>query len=193
MRRLSILTTTMLIACGLLSNQAHAAGCSPETTVCLGQPCDGADVGKTVRDHDDVNIIACLRATSGNAPYVWKSMTGRTNACPTGQLVSGYRNGEAICSQMQCRTVTEKGTPPTYVSTVSCNDDEFVLNGGGYTHYTECGYQGFLHATIPVLNKNGWSVDAWGADTPWGKHASDDVCTTVVATCCKWVPTSYAQ
>lgn len=194
MRRIEIMTTAILMVCGILSQQAHAStGCSPETTTCAGQPCNSADLGKTTRDYDDANIIACLKEPSGSAPYVWKSMTGKTNQCPAGQLVSGYKNGETLCSEMQCRVVTSKGVPPSYAPTVSCNDDEFVLNGGGYTHNSECGYQGFLHATIPILDKNGWSVDAWGANTPWGMSSNIDICTTVLATCCKWVQSSYAK
>lgn len=188
MRRLSILTATLLIICGMVSQPAHAAtGCSPETSVCVGQPCDGTEIGKSIIDYDKNNIIACLKDSSGSYPYIWKSMTAVNQSCPNGQLVSGYKNGTPICSGMQCHVVLAKGAPPNYAPTASCPDDEFVLNGGGYTHFSECGYQGFLHASVPAPEKNGWAVDAWGANTSWGDHSKEEVCSSALVTCCKWV------
>jgi hypothetical protein len=108
-------------------------------------------------------------------------------ACGADEYLAPDNQGGLKCAKVKlsCRTVEARGVGPNYVSVAECDDDEFVLNGGGYTHPDLCGYLGFLSTSMP--NGNAWQVDAWGAKSPYGDYSDKDVCTLAVATCCKFV------
>lgn len=188
-RALSLAAFGLICALTIIPETAPAASfCNPNNTVCIGKPCDLTNVGMTVLDFDDVNLIACLKSPATPDTGIWKPMTGTTITCPNGELVSGLDHGQPVCSKLTCRVVSNSGVAPSYISTAKCDSEEFVMNGGGYTHPDKCIYLGFLHISMPV--DNGWKVDAWGTDSPWGANANMDVCSTAYATCCKWVATS---
>ena len=82
-----------------------------------------------------------------------------------------------IRGSFDCRTVTNRGGPPTYVSTARCAADEFMLNGGGACPYLGPGQYSFLHASFPQGN-------AWVADC-FKRDGNLDIPSEAYATCCK--------
>ena len=82
-----------------------------------------------------------------------------------------------IRGSFDCRIVTNRGGPPTYVSTARCAADEFMLNGGGACPYLGPGQYSFLHASFPQGN-------AWVADC-FKRDGNLDIPSEAYATCCK--------
>ncbi len=173
-----------------------------------GQPCQKVQIGTTKMADDKQNIIACLETGEVPQPYQWKSMVApKIPVCASNQLLMGDTSGKLKCMKMSCRVASSQAAASTFnfVSTATCNNDEFLLNGGGHTHPTTmgagCPYHriGYLHTSRPTQDMRGWNVDGFGilewpsmafTSVPGATPATTEACTIAYATCCSWVPVS---
>lgn len=172
-----------------------------------GQPCQQEQIGTTKLADDQQNIIACLETGETYQPYQWKSMVApKVPVCASNQLLMGEASGELKCMKMSCRVASSQAAASTinFVSTATCNSDEFLLNGGGHTHPKMgggCPYSriGYLHTSRPTGDMRGWNVDGFGilewpslafTSVPGATPATTEACTIAYATCCRWVPAS---
>jgi len=88
------------------------------------------------------------------------------------------RVGGTIYGRLDCRTVeVSGGVSPSWVSVANCNNDEWVLTGGGKCAVPDPGIKGFIHESRPF--ENGWKVDCFKGDS------SGDCKSTAYAVCCK--------
>ena len=104
-------------------------------------------------------------------------------ACPAGQVMAGISNGLPVCRTLTCRQVQAVGGPPTYISQATCNADEILTGGGGFSEVPGSSLcagvtKSYLHATVP----NGKSFVADAINDTW----TGEACTAAVAICCKF-------
>lgn len=179
--------------CAMMPQQASAED------VVAGMPCKVGEIGKTVIDKNSQNIVACLK-TDDQTCQVWKAMTmPAMPKCAENELVSGTSDGTLVCMKMVCRLASyENLSAANYVSTVQCNSNEFLLNGGGITHPNldmgACPYHriGILHTSRPTDDLKGWNADAFGF-REWPSldltAPASEACARAYATCCHWEQT----
>ncbi len=118
--RFSAFIVCSALAFATISTSAFAAPCVPggaSHRVCVGASCAAAELGKTVMDGDNKNIIACLNCTIDptlcpTSPQ-WKAISNANNlVCPpnvnnpnVALVMTGIVNGVP-----QCRTPEPAGT-----------------------------------------------------------------------------------
>lgn len=113
-----------------LMTLAPARACQPGEALvhtgtiwsCTNQVADPCPVGEVTQFKDGKPVCARL-----DAPVL----------CPTGQVVTGIRaSGKPNCGpppapKLACRSVTQRGPKPLFVSTATCDEDEFLASGAG--------------------------------------------------------------
>lgn len=174
-----------------------------------GTQCDQEDIGMTQMDGDRKVIVSCLLTdsiTSTGVPIsIWKSMTlPDIPVCGNNEHLVGVAGGKFKCMKLSCRIATNQnvGPPFNYVSTATCNGNEFLLNGGAHSHPGMgggCPWSriGYVHTSRPTMDMRGWNVDGFGIlewpslayiSVPGAVPKDTEACTIAYATCCSWIP-----
>jgi hypothetical protein len=145
------------------------------------------------------------RLTSDGEKLACKPISGECTSCSaahyptcgTDEVLTSLNGATLACVKQAvaeppmrqiCRTVTNVGASPLFVSFARCADDEQLMSGGGRAEVPGgnfCGEGGqgvnmaFIHDSFPM--NNGWVVDAYRFDR------SGDACSEAFAICCKMV------
>ena len=82
-----------------------------------------------------------------------------------------------------CRSISRTGSPPNYISRITCNSDEILVNGGGECAFGGSSFgipsdRGLPHSSRPVGLRE-WVIDCYQA------NGGGEANSKAVGTCCK--------